>query len=147
MKVLNLPPIIKYFEAFSTFADERFKKIDERNYEVISSDISKIYKVYFEKISEDKFLAYSNDNGTILKGYVGYPIIVVLIDKKILELTSNYKVLKGIKWKELNEKFRNYQKVLEYIKNKIGVQNFENIMQVAIKNQERLKELKIYLKS
>lgn len=147
MKILSLPPLIKHFEAFGAIADKRFKKIDEENYEVISSDATKIYRVYVKKISENEFEVFSNDNGTILKNYVGYPILVALIDKGILRLAENYEVLKGIEWKKLNEKFKNYQKVLEYIKNKIGIENFEKILKDAEENQKILKNFKFYLKS
>ncbi|MEM5830541.1 MAG: hypothetical protein QXL82_03475 [Candidatus Aenigmatarchaeota archaeon] len=146
MKILSLPPIIKHFEAFGTFADKRFKKLDDKNYEVISSDSSKIYKVYVEKKSEKEFIVSSNDNGTILKNYVGYPILVALIDMKILKLAENYEKLKGIKWKELNEKYKNYSKVLEIIKNKIGKNEFEKLMNFATENQNLLKNLIFYLK-
>jgi len=147
MKLLSLPPLIKHFEAFGVIADKRFRKIDEENYEVISSDSTKVYKVYVRKISEKEFEVFSNDNGTILKNYVGYPILVVLIDGGILRLAKNYEVLKGIEWKKLNENFKNYQKVLEYIKNKIGRENFEEILNVAEENQKILKNFKFYLKS
>ncbi|MFH7903322.1 MAG: hypothetical protein QXQ19_02555 [Candidatus Aenigmatarchaeota archaeon] len=146
MIILSLPPIIKHLEAFSVFVDNRIKKIDEKNYEIFSSDFSKIYNVYFEKINEKEFLVYSNDNGTIIKKYIGYPIIAVLIDKNILELSKNFNLLKGIKWKELNEKFKNYQKVIEFLEEKIEKDKFKEIMDCALRNQEKLKKLRFYLK-
>ncbi|MEM5882121.1 MAG: hypothetical protein QXS69_01495 [Candidatus Aenigmatarchaeota archaeon] len=147
MKRLSLPPLIKHFEAFSAFADNRIKRIDEKNYEIESSDASKIYRIYVESINDKEFLVYSNDNGTILRGYIGYPILAVLIEKKILEMPKNYLVLKGIKWKELNEKYKNYQKVLEIVKSRIGDKSFEEILKVALSNQEKLSKLIFYLKT
>ncbi|MEM5827940.1 MAG: hypothetical protein QW197_00305 [Candidatus Aenigmatarchaeota archaeon] len=146
MKILSLPPVIKHFEAFGVFADKRFKKIDEENYEVISSDNSKIYRVYVKRKNEKEFFVFSNDNGTILKNYIGYPILVVLIDMKILKLADNYEKLKGIKWKELNEKYKNYSKVLEIIKKDIGERDFEFLMKIATENQNTLRNFIFYLK-
>lgn len=147
MKVLSLPPLIKHFEAFGVFADKRIEKIDDYNYRINSSDKTRVYRVYIKNIGVNEFEVFSNDNGTILKGYVGYPILACLIDKKILFLPENYVKLTNIAWKELNEKFKSYKKVLDFLESFLGKQTFSEIMNVAVKNSEILEKFKFYLTS
>ncbi len=112
---LSLPPKIKVLEALGSIGDKRFNIINENKMEMYSSDFSKKYVVI---IKENK--VYSNDNGTIYKRYIGYPIIAFLMLKGILPF--NQKIadsLKGIKWKELNEKYKNYQIVEKIVKEKV----------------------------
>jgi hypothetical protein len=65
---LRLPPRIKVLEALSALADGRVKVTGEHTAQVTSSDGSRIYHVY---VDPSRRLAFSNDNGTMLRGYVG----------------------------------------------------------------------------
>ncbi len=142
-KILDLPPRIKILEALGTISDKRIKIIDSKNAVVKSSDGSREYKVY---IDLEKNEAYSTDNGTKYRGYIGYPIIALLMLQK--KLPYNEKIaeaLKGIPWKKLNEKYKRYyiveKIVLEKARDK-GV-NPEEI-KIFMKNTlSQLKKLKI----
>ncbi|MEM4474885.1 MAG: hypothetical protein QW405_00545, partial [Fervidicoccaceae archaeon] len=71
-RTLAPPPPIKVLEALSAIADGRVKIIDEKRARVSSSDGTRIYEIYLDL---EQGLAYSTDNGTLLRGYVGYPLI------------------------------------------------------------------------
>lgn len=72
---------------------------------------------------------YSNDNGTKLRGYVGYPIIAVLMLNGILPFNEKLsKALKGIPWKKLNETYKRYaivEKIVKGLAQKNGVKPYE----------------------
>ena len=60
--------------------------------------------------------AYSDDNGTRFRGYIGYPIIAVLMLAGLLPRNPRLEEgLKGIKWKELNERFKKYNITKQYV--------------------------------
>lgn len=114
---MRLPPRIKVLEALSAIADGRIRKVGG-HYVVVSSDGSRNYVVYVDR---DRGLVYSNDNGTMYRGYVGYPIISVLMMMGVLSFDKELSDgLKGIPWRELNEKYKNYSMVMEVIRGKVG---------------------------
>lgn len=99
---IKLPPIEKIHEAYSAIADGRVALTDTQA-EVSSSDMTKKYLV---KWNDETYS--SNDNASYWKGYLGYPIIAVLMlqgklsyDKEIAEH------FKGINWKKLNTAHKN----------------------------------------
>ena len=52
---------------------------------------------------------------------MGYPIVALLIKQGRLPYDSELaEVLKGLKWRELNERYRNYRKVEEEVKKIVG---------------------------
>ena len=113
MKLLILPPRIKVLEALGAIADERIKVLDEFNAEVISSEGDRVYKVFADL---SRGIVDSSDNGTTYRGYVGYPIISFLMIKGVLPYDERLaKALKNIKWRELNERFKNYSAVEEIV--------------------------------
>lgn len=58
----------------------------------------------------------STDNGTVHRGYIGYPIISFLMLKKLLPINEGLmQSLKGIPWRRLNEEYRSYARVMEVI--------------------------------
>ncbi|EWG07485.1 MAG: hypothetical protein ASUL_03214 [Candidatus Aramenus sulfurataquae] len=108
---LKLPPRIKVLEALGAIADGRIRKADD-HYEVVSSEGDRTYivKVNGNKVS-------STDNGTTYRGYVGYPIIAVLMLEGRLPFNEKVsKSLKGIDWRRLNEQYKSYAKVEELVK-------------------------------
>lgn len=111
---LRQPPRIKVLEAIGAIADGRVKLIDDNTAEVISSQGDRKYTV---SVDVPRRIACSSDNGTVYRGYVGYPIISVLMIKG--ELPYDQKLadsLKGINWRMLNEKYKKYKLVEDHIK-------------------------------
>ncbi len=81
---------------------------------VTGSDGRRTYNVIVTGCGRSCFKAYSDDNGTVLRGYVGYPIIAVLILMRALPRDERVEAaLRGIPWRALNEKYRRYSRVIE----------------------------------
>lgn len=115
-KLLRMPPRIKVLEALGSIADNRIHKIDDKHYEVISSDGTRKYRVY---VDLETRRVYSDDNGTKLRGYVGYPIIAILMLNGKLPYDERLaNALKGIPWKKLNETYKKYAIVENIVKEK-----------------------------
>ncbi len=103
-RVLRLPPRIKVLEALGSIADGRIN-VQDNEAEVTSSTGERAYKV----IVRDDGRVYSTDNGTIYRGYIGYPIIALLMIKGKLPYDERIaNALSGIPWKRLNETYRKY---------------------------------------
>jgi len=113
MEVWKLPPRIKVLEALGAIADKRIEMISDKEAKVVSSMGDRVYKVVWDGghgISAD-------DNGSVYRGYLGYPSIAFLMLKGLLPFDEKIaEALKGIPWKELNEKFKRYWMVELYIK-------------------------------
>lgn len=59
----------------------------------------------------------SDDNGTVYRGYVGYPIIAALMVEGRLPYDSRIgESLRGIEWRKLNEEYKSYAAVEEVVK-------------------------------
>ncbi len=113
--MLKMPPRIKVLEAAGSLADGRVEILDDKRARVVSSLGDKTYTVI---VDAEKRLVYSDDNGTKYRGYVGYPIIAVLMKKGMLPYNERVaNALKGIKWKTLNEKYKKYWLVEKIVKN------------------------------
>jgi len=112
-----MPPKIKVLEATGAIADGRVTFINENTAKVVSSTGERTYTV---KFNLDKRKITSDDNGSVYKGYLGYPSISVLMLKKVLPFSEKIaNALKGINWKELNEKYKAYWKT-EFVVKKIA---------------------------
>lgn len=99
---VKVPPIEKIHEAYSAIADGRIV-MRETEADVTSSDLSKQYLV---KWKENVYS--SNDNASYWKGYLGYPLIAVLMLQGKLSLDQKIAdYFKGINWKKLNTKHKN----------------------------------------
>ena len=141
---LKNPPRIKVLEALGAIADERVKVLNDNECEVISSEGDRVYKVV---IKGD--LVSSNDNGTVYRNYIGYPIISCLMLLKRIpynEKLSN--ALKGIPWRKLNEQYKSYAKVEEIIfsiakERGINKEELENFIKVVLYELGRLHLRKI----
>ncbi|MGC8566991.1 MAG: hypothetical protein ACP5I6_01665 [Caldisphaera sp.] len=120
LQELRDPPKIKILEAAGSIADNRIK-IDktENNLivaKVISSEGDRKYNVIIKNEGNNHFKVYSDDNGTKLRGYVGYPIIAVLMLANILPRDKNVEEsLKGVEWRKLNETYKKYAIVEEIV--------------------------------
>ena len=112
----KLPPRIKVLEALGSIADGRIVFLSEREARVTSSTGERTYTV---KWNGDRGID-SNDNGSVFRGYLGYPSIAFLMLKGILPYDEKLaKALKGIPWKRLNERYKSYAKVEWIIKRKL----------------------------
>ncbi|RLE84427.1 MAG: hypothetical protein DRJ41_03130, partial [Thermoprotei archaeon] len=59
----------------------------------------------------------SDDNGSVYRGYLGYPSIAFLMLKGVLPYDEEIaRAIKGIRWREVNERFKRYLLVEEYVK-------------------------------
>jgi hypothetical protein len=115
MKLLKLPPRIKILEALGCIADGRVTILNENHAIVRSSEGTRSYNVY---IDLNNNIVYSDDNGTKIKGYMGYPIIALLMIKGVVPFNEEIaKALSKIPWRELNEKYKNYYIVEKIVKN------------------------------
>jgi hypothetical protein len=111
---LRLPPKIKVLEAAGAIADARVTSLNDKWFTVRSSEGDREYSVF---VDIEKREACSTDNGTRFRGYVGYPILSVLMLKGVLPYDESIgKALSGIDWKALNEKFKKYAIVEEEVK-------------------------------
>lgn len=107
----DLPPIEKIYEAISAVVDGRVE-IKEKIAFVTSSNKKKQYRIQWDDISYS-----SNDNASYWQGYVGYPIIAVLMVQEILPYPKQIAYyFKDIDWNKLNTKYkRNYAAVVDLI--------------------------------
>ncbi len=111
---LRLPPRIKILEALGAIGDGRIHVLDEKRARVVSSDRTREYNVYADL---EHRLVYSDDNGTRFRNYVGYPIIAFLMLKGVLPFDKRLaEALRGIPWRELNERFKSYATVESIVK-------------------------------
>jgi len=111
LRRLRLPPRIKVLEAAGALGDGRVEAWDDGGVwrgRVVSSTGERVYRVAVV-LEGGRGRAYSDDNGTRLRGYVGYPIIALLMLKGVLPRDPEVEgALSGVAWKRLNEKYRRY---------------------------------------
>ena len=114
MNTWKLPPKAKIYEAMSAVADNRIKITGKTNAEVTSSSHDKTYTVVW---SNDLTRITSNDNASYWQGYLGYPIVAVLMMRG--DVTFDIQIaehLKGVPWKDINKRFRNdYEKAVDSV--------------------------------
>ena len=107
------PPIIKIYEALGSVSDDRVN-VDGNTGKVFSSSGQKFYEVSYDPESN---AIMTNDNGSYWQGYLGYPAIAFLIIKGVISYDEKLgNLLKGIAWKDINQKFKNdFDKTLRFI--------------------------------
>lgn len=111
----KMPGKIKIYEALGCVADVRVRLGASGNEaEVLSSSGNKSYVV---KYDPKQNAIMCNDNGSFWQGYLGYPAIAYLMEVGVIEYDKKVaKMLDGIKWKDLNTKFKNdFNKTLGFI--------------------------------
>ncbi len=115
---LRLPPRIKVLEALGAVVDGRVRLVGEGRCEVVSSEGDRVYNV----VVEGGFV-YSNDNGTLYRGYVGYPILACLMAEGKLPIDAELgEKLRGVPWRRLNEQYKRYEEVLVRILAERGIE-------------------------
>jgi hypothetical protein len=147
LKLLRKPPRIKVLEAIGSIGDNRVKIVSDNSAEVVSSRGDKVYRVVVVPIEHNVFHAYSSDNGTIYRGYVGYPIIAFLMVKGFIPIDREVmKAVTGVPWKDLNEKYKRYSIVENIVLSRaerMGVRR-EIIMDYVNIVMKKLGLMKIY---
>lgn len=104
MPIWKQPPIIKVYEALGAIADRRIE-LEGNSAKVYSSSRGKYYTVTFDPTTNS---IMCNDNGSYWAGYLGYPAITFLLGKQIIPFsTDSAELLKDIKWKDINQDFKN----------------------------------------
>lgn len=142
MSPWKMPPKAKVYEALSAVADKRVSITGDTTAQVQSSSHDKTYDVEW---SEDISEITSNDNASYWQGYIGYPIIAVLM--QIGKLSFNSQIaerLADIPWKLVNEQFkRDYDKAINHILDGIEAKggNRTEIIQEVEKIYEQLGKL------
>jgi len=100
----KLPPPAKVYEAFGAVADGRVHATGPGSAEVQSSGRDRAYTVEW---SADLGTVTANDNASYWQGYLGYPIVAVLLTLGVLRVDEQViGQLAGIHWHELNARFK-----------------------------------------
>lgn len=119
MKNLAPPPRIKFLEAISAVAGGRIKALSDERFKVVSSDETRVYIVWVRQVGDNIWQVCSTDNGTVHRGYVGYPIIAALIMKRALPYDEELaRSLAKVPWRILNEKYKRYYVVERIVKSR-----------------------------
>jgi hypothetical protein len=115
---LRLPPRIKVLEALGAVVDGRVRLVGEGRCEVVSSEGDRVYNVVVEG-----GYVYSNDNGTLYRGYIGYPILACLMAEGKLPIDAELgEKLRGVPWRRLNEQYKRYEEVLKRVYAERGIE-------------------------
>lgn len=141
---MKMPPREKIHEALTAIVDERVNvDLENNKAEVFSSDRSKKYIVEWHNNEYT-----SNDNATYWQGYPGYPVIVILLLQKKLNLNKDILAyFKNINWKKINEEFkRDYAKAVESIYEGIDKSKIEYIEEEINKVYNELLNLDLIIK-
>lgn len=114
MATWEIPPKAKVYEALTAVASDHVHLLDETSAKVVSSNKKKTYQVQW---SSDGSAITSNDNASYYQGYLGYPILAVLM--KLKRLSYDPQVadwLAGIQWKIINVQFKNnYDRAVDHV--------------------------------
>jgi hypothetical protein len=114
MTLWKMPPAAKVYEALSALADGRVQLLAPGRAEVTSSEGDNVYSVEW---SEDGRRITANDNASYWQGYSGYPIIAVLLATGRIGYDPEVaRLLAGVPWHDLNERFkRDYDAAVESV--------------------------------
>lgn len=119
MAAWKMPPRAKIYEALTAVADQRVAITGPGTARVVSSSRDKSYDVEW---SEDWRAVTANDNASHWQGYIGYPIIAVLL--LLGKLSWNGRIaalLAGIPWKAVNDRFkRDYDKAIDHVLDQVA---------------------------
>lgn len=114
---LSMPPRVKVLEAVGAVAGGRVRVLGELEAEVRASEGDRTYRVFLDVSGG---VADSDDNGTRYRNYIGYPILAFMMVKGVLPYDEELgRALKDVRWRSVNELFRNYRLVERYIKEEL----------------------------
>ncbi len=106
---LALPPRIKVLEALGAVAGGRVEVLSENESRVRSSEGNRVYQVFVDLESGE---VRSDDNGTVYRNYVGYPVIAFLMARGKLPYDDEVgRALATVRWRTLTEAYRSYRLV------------------------------------
>jgi hypothetical protein len=110
----KMPPRVKVFEAFTAVADGRVRLTGPGSATVTSSDGVKSYDVEW---SDDGRTVTANDNASYWQGYLGYPILAVLLARGELRADeSAVTAMAGVPWHDLNKRHkRDYEAAVAHV--------------------------------
>ncbi|MCK5560520.1 MAG: hypothetical protein KAJ51_08005 [Thermoplasmata archaeon] len=118
-KKWRMPPRIKVLEALGSIGDARLELFEEKRQAKVTSSMGD--KQYTINYDESRNAIDSDDNGSVYKGYLGYPSIAVwMVIGKLSYEPRFSNALKGIEWKKLNDKYKSYAKVEELVKEQVA---------------------------
>jgi hypothetical protein len=144
MNIWSVPPREKIYEALSAVADGRVIITGPNTAEVVSSSRDKSYQIEW---TLDFSAIVSNDNASFWRGYLGYPIMAVLMKTGRLTFSEEAaKHLAGIHWKQLNKQCKNdYRKVVERVLESLQAKGVESgkIVEEVDRIFSAVKELKL----
>ncbi len=122
----KLPPPAKVYEAFSALADGRVRVEQPGRATVRSSNGEKTYTVEW---TGDLEAVTSNDNASYWQGYLGYPIVAVLIAEGKVQVDQTVTAaLAGIDWNELNTRFkRDYDAAVAHVLDQLAERGEDDV--------------------
>lgn len=136
------PHIAKVYEALTAIADKRIK-LDPKNPNVAYCASSSRGKEYTVEYDPETGAMMSNDNSAFYTDMLSYPMIALLMLKGRIEFDDNLpESLRGIYWKQLNQKFRNdYDEAINYALNELKEKG-EDVAKIRLKVEEIYKVVK-----
>lgn len=137
------PPVPKIYEALGTVVDGRIE-LNGDTAKVFSSSGQKFYEVQYDP-AENAIMA--NDNASYWQGYLGYPAIAMLFKLGVLEYKPEMaELLKGIAWKDLNQKFKNnFEKTVAHIEESMSDEDREKLHAYTSQIDKDIKKLNLSL--
>lgn len=109
------PHVSKIYEALTAIADgDRIELVEENKVRCYSSSRGKFYEIEFDP-NTDQIM--SNDNSAYYTDSLSYPMIALLMLKGRIKYNEQLlSALKGIRWKDINQKFKNnYDEAIEFV--------------------------------
>lgn len=138
------PHISKIYEALTAIADKRIELTSEFKARCYSSSKGKFYEIEYDPETDS---IMSNDNTAFYTDSVSYPMIALLMLKgKMIYEPKLLDMLKGIYWKEINQKFKNdYDQAIEFVLADLKSKNIDvDFIQIEIgKIYERVGDLQL----
>ena len=147
--------MIKIYEALGAVADGRVEMGDKERpspegkdspcrAKVYSSSRKKFYHVIYDPAAS---AIMTNDNGSYWQGYLGYPAIAYLLMIGVLPYDSaRTELLKGIAWKEINQKFKNdFDKTLTHILTSLTTEEKSVLERYVVSLQSAIQKLDLDL--
>ncbi len=137
-----MPPRVKVLEALGAVAGGRVEVLSEREARVRSSEGDRVYQVFVDLESGE---VRSDDNGTVYRNYVGYPIIAFLMAKGVLRYDGEVgRALAPVRWRTLNEAYRSYRLVEREVartlrSSGIGWSRVEELMEGVLRQLEGMR--------
>jgi hypothetical protein len=105
LETWDSPPLAKVYEALTAVADGRVHLSGPTSASVVSSQGD---RTYFVEWLDGFVAASSNDNASYWRGYIGYPIVAVMLRTGVLAYAPHIAaLLRGVQWKEVNMRHRN----------------------------------------